>query len=326
MKPLHRRLSSLVPALLLALVGPAPSAGIAADPQPLRPSKPASVTSATSAASPASAASALLSCKPVEGLAPLLVPGSVLLLGELHGTAESPAFTANAACLALAAGRPVTVALEIWQEEEARIATFLASEGAAADRAALFASPFWRDSYQDGRRSEAMAALLDDLRRFHHAGWPVQVTLLDRQVNGSSQDRDRAMAERLRGFVAAAPKDLVITLTGNLHPRLAKGVPWDKSYENMGFLFLQAVPGVKATSLNVRSTGGTAWYCQGLNGGESSCKVWPVKGTPGTGAQKVVVHPSLDGDGFNGIYEIGRATASPPAVPPVPPVPLPAPA
>ena len=299
MKRFHRRVFALVPAVgVLAGITGIALAGLvplsASPPQPFRTP---------------------LACQPVDGLPPLLLPGSVLLLGELHGTAESPAFTGNAVCLALAARLPVTVGLEIWREEEARIAAFLGSPGAAADRAALFASPFWRDSYQDGRRSEAMAALLENLRRFRHDGWPVRVTLLDRQVNGSGQERDRALAERLRGIVAAAPTDLVITLTGNLHPRLAKGVPWDKSYENMGFLFTQAAPGVKATALDVRTTGGTAWYCQQASGADNGCKIWPVKGSPGTGTAKVVVHPGIDGDGFSGVYEIGRTTASRPAVP-----------
>jgi hypothetical protein len=305
MKPLRHRTPPVRIAAgfaALALAGLLPGARLAAEPPPLPP-KPVR---------------APLACKPVDGLAPLLQPGSVLLLGEIHGTAESPAFAGNAVCLALAAGRPVTLALEIWREEEARIDDFLASSGAAADRAALFDSPFWRDRYQDGRRSEAMAGLLDDLRRWRHAGWPVRVALLDRQVNPSGQERDRAMAERLQSIYATALPDLVITLTGNLHNRLSRGVPWDKSYENMGFLFVQRGPGVRATSLNVRWTGGTAWYCQGADGGENSCKAWPLKVGPGDGLRRVVVHPELDGDGFNGVYEIGRMTASLPAAMPAP--------
>src|SRR5436305_6218569 len=36
-----------------------------------------------------------LACHPVEGLAPLLRPGTILLLGELHGSRESPAIVAR---------------------------------------------------------------------------------------------------------------------------------------------------------------------------------------------------------------------------------------
>src|ERR1051326_8927069 len=39
-------------------------------------------------------------CEPVNGLMPLLKPGSVLFIGEIHGTNESPAFVGRAACLA----------------------------------------------------------------------------------------------------------------------------------------------------------------------------------------------------------------------------------
>jgi hypothetical protein len=49
-------------------------------------------------------------CRESPRLDSLLAPGAVLLLGEMHGTAESPAFLANAACLGLRPGRPVTVA------------------------------------------------------------------------------------------------------------------------------------------------------------------------------------------------------------------------
>ncbi|HTQ81108.1 MAG TPA: hypothetical protein VMM92_14000, partial [Thermoanaerobaculia bacterium] len=104
-------------------------------------------------------------CPAIAGLAPLLAPGHGLLLGEVHGTVESPAFLANAVCLALQAGRSVTVALEIPLQEEARFEAYLGSAGSAADRTALLAGAFWQDPYQDGRRSQAMLALLESLRR-----------------------------------------------------------------------------------------------------------------------------------------------------------------
>ena len=41
---------------------------------------------------------AAASCEPIEGIQALLKPGRVLLLGELHGTVESPEFTREVAC------------------------------------------------------------------------------------------------------------------------------------------------------------------------------------------------------------------------------------
>src|ERR1051326_1106924 len=100
-------------------------------------------------------------CDPVDGLGPLLEPGSVLLLGEMHGTEESPAFVDRAACLAHKAGQPVTVALEIPVQEEPLISAYLSSQGGEKDRAALLRGSFWADPYQDGRRSKAMLGLIE---------------------------------------------------------------------------------------------------------------------------------------------------------------------
>ena len=54
-----------------------------------------------------------LSCPDVPGLAPLLKPGHIVLLGELHGTNESPQFLNDALCIALQNGRAVTIGLEL---------------------------------------------------------------------------------------------------------------------------------------------------------------------------------------------------------------------
>src|SRR5260370_12765545 len=91
---------------------------------------------------PARAGNAPLACGAVQGLDPLLRCRDVVLVGEMHGTVESPAFIDRAACLALADGRSVTVGLEIPVEEDSRIRTFLASSGSAAHRDALLGTAF----------------------------------------------------------------------------------------------------------------------------------------------------------------------------------------
>ncbi|HZF08455.1 MAG TPA: hypothetical protein VFE33_06650 [Thermoanaerobaculia bacterium] len=199
-------------------------------------------------------------CSSVEGLAPLLAAGHGLLLGEMHGTVESPAFLADAVCLALQAGRSVTVALEIPLQEKARFEAFLGSAGSAADRTALLAGAFWQDPYQDGRQSAAMLALLESLRQLRHsgnAGAALPVVLLDSTPQAPA--RDRFMAERLSAAVAQRPQDLFLALTGNYHNRLAPGAPWDAHYEPMGLLLSRLRPDLPLTALDVATTGGTAW-------------------------------------------------------------------
>src|SRR5215213_4204888 len=203
--------------------------------------------------SAAPAAPEPLACQEVEGLEPLLAPGSGLLLGEIHGTAESPAFLANAACLALRAGRQVTVVLEVPREEQARVDAFLGSAGTEADRAALVDSSFWTDKYQDGRRSQAMLVLFDDLRRLRQGGRPVRAKLMDRQqMPAQSQERDRWMAEALAQAFEENPGGVVISLTGNVHSRISRGTPWVADYEPAGFVLVTMRPDLRLTALDVR--------------------------------------------------------------------------
>jgi len=252
-------------------------------------------------------------CSSVEGLAPLLAAGHGLLLGEMHGTVESPAFLADAVCLALQAGRSVTVALEIPLQEKARFEAFLGSAGSAADRTALLAGAFWQDPYQDGRQSAAMLALLESLRQLRHsgnAGAALPVVLLDSTPQAPA--RDRFMAERLSAAVAQRPQDLFLALTGNYHNRLAPGAPWDAHYEPMGLLLSRLRPDLPLTALDVASTGGTAWIC--LSASPDSCYARPTKATTETKERGVSLHATVDKNGYSGVYWIGPMTASPPAV------------
>jgi len=239
------------------------------------------------------------------------MPGFGLLLGEIHGTAESPAFMANAACLALRAGRPVTVVLEVPREEQGRVDAFLGSAGTEADRAALLASSFWTDKYQDGRRSQAMLALLDDLRRLHQGGRPVRAKLMDQDERpAQSQERDRWMAEALAHAFEENPGGVVISLTGNVHSRISRGTPWEADYEPAGFLLATMKPDLRLTSLDVSYPDGTAWTCTSAEA--SSCQERALRGKGDGQGGRVVLHPQVT-NGHSGVYSVGTLTASPPA-------------
>jgi len=263
-------------------------------------------------ASSTSAAPTSLSCPAIAGLDPLLRKGRILLLGEMHGSKESPAFVAGAACRGLRAGLPVTVALEIPAEEEARVAAFLASGGNIEDRDSLLAGAFWQDPFQDGRRSQAMAALLDDLRRWGREGRKLRVRLLDRLPKAAAPERDRAMAAELEAAVKAAPEDLFLVLTGNLHTRTARGTPWDPKQENMGYLVAPSHPGLLA--LDVAYSGGTIWMCPDSD--PAHCGVQTLHAKGGERAPGVTRYEKASPEGYHGEYFVGPLTASPPAVPP----------
>lgn len=264
------------------------------------------------AASPILAVSAETppSCRPIGGLDEVLKPGKILLLGEMHGTAESPAFVADLACHAAKAGRPVTVALEVNRAEAPRVEAYLASKGLSEDRAAFLQGDFWSHQGRDGRSSEAMASLVESLRKLRQQGASLKVELLDPGPGGykDGPDRDRQMAANLAAAVERSPGDVFVSLTGNLHNRIVRGWSNNPGYEWMGYLLRQKHAD-RVVSLNVSSTGGTAWVCFG-----EDCGPKPMKGKEDPGGPRITLHPQ-DDSGYDGTYFIGAMTASPPAVP-----------
>src|SRR5262245_28191283 len=80
--------------------------------------------------------------------AEVLPPHGTLLIGDLHGTREIPAFVGRVVAT-VAAREPVVLALEISTGEARAIQAFLASDGSAAQRRALLAGAWWQAPYQD---------------------------------------------------------------------------------------------------------------------------------------------------------------------------------
>ncbi|MCP3960427.1 MAG: hypothetical protein GY719_21490 [bacterium] len=251
-----------------------------------------------------------LPCDRVDGLPALLEPGTVAIFGEVHGTAEAPAFFSDVVCGSLAAGHAVTAGLELPPSLRPAIDAFLDSEGTPEDRASLLAGGFWQSSYQDGRASEATVALIDSFRRHRRAGYPLEVRLFD-QAGSSSQARDRAMADRLRTLIEASSSDLFIALTGNVHARMAPGTRWDDGYEPMAYLAAATIPERRWIALDLGSSGGTAWICSG--GEDSSCKARRLSGRYEGTSRGIVLRAELDGQPYHGFYHVGELNASLPA-------------
>lgn len=198
-------------------------------------------------------------CPAVEGLTQALPPaGGALILGEVHGSAEGPAFVKIVVCHFLAADREkILVALEWPIEEQESIDRFLEPDGGAETRQQMLQTRMWSQPHQDGRTSVAMFALLEHLRERRQSGDQISVAGFDSYAQGA--DRDRAMGERLRELLAANPDSAIVVLTGNLHNRLLVGNSWDPDFKPM-VLYLE--PG-SYRSLRLLQPTGNAWVCQG---------------------------------------------------------------
>lgn len=250
------------------------------------------------------------SSKPLECAAPagaegLLTPGSTIFVGELHGTKEVPASVGSLACAALQAGLPVRVGLEIFVEDQPALDAFLASDGGAAAKAKLLEAKFWTREFQDGRSSEAMLSLLDQLRALRASGKKLEVFAFDSAT--PSPARDAEMAKRALATLQREHAGVTILLAGNLHARKTRG-GFRPDFEPMGYHLVRA--GQKLTSLNAAYSGGTAWVCLGPDAG--ACRVNPLAPRPENAGRKIDLTASQDG-AYDGTLKLGPATASAPA-------------
>ncbi|MCP3144145.1 TraB/GumN family protein [Pyxidicoccus xibeiensis] len=251
---------------------------------------------------------------PIVGLGKQVKQGGVLLLGEMHGTQEVPRFLAQAACQATVAGTPVTVGLELPVESQERVAAFLTSEGTDSDWLKLMDAPFWRSPYPDGRSSEAMANMLEQLRQLRSRGLDVEAFVFDHpKLQG--QVREEAMAATVLSRVKHAPDRFFLVVSGNVHPRTKVGLPWDLKYQPMGLLVSKHVKGVVA--LDMAYDSGSAWICAVDRKGVKNrldCGIREAKGKDNGDRFFVHLWGGANDDGYHGVFYVGPVSASAPAV------------
>lgn len=290
----------LSPLLLLALV---PSAcGRASTPSPAV--SPSPLPPASSSETPAVAE---VDCgAPIEGADEVLRPGGLVLLGELHGTRQIPAFVADLACAAATSGISVEVGIELPRGQSEAIASYLEGEGTEADREALLDAEHWQRPDQDGRASVATMALIERVRQLRRAGLDIELFPFDVDAVAKTEwnERDSAMASRILEHAAEA-ETLVLTLSGNLHNRTAPGLPWNADAVPMGVVVQQARPDV--VSLDVRYAGGTAWVCM------PECGPAEVRGGPEGEGRSITLWPEPNEYGNHGVFSVGSIEAAVPA-------------
>lgn len=247
--------------------------------------------------------------EPVPGLAPLLLPGHTLLVGEQPGSREVPQAVGRIACQAARAGRRTTVALALPDTEQPRLDVYLDSEGSAADQHRLLSGPVWRRSLQDGRTSRSMLALIEYLRQLRALDLPVSVLAIE----GGG---DRLMANRLEERRNVSRDELLVVLAGNAHVRTREGgTPWARDLVPMGALL--AREGEPVTALDLAYPRGMRWMCRLTRGADVRCGprvVSPadvVRAPEGAPTQVVLGQAP---EGFDGVLTVGRLSASAPAV------------
>lgn len=172
-----------------------------------------------------------------------------LLVGEVHGTVETPMVALALACEAAREGRPVQLALELPHTEAEAIEGYLSS-GTTEE---LLSSPHWTADYQDGRSSEAFLKLLTEVRRLRRAGIPIEPFTFDDDPKAPSKDRDLSMAQRIEARWRSRGGPMIV-LVGNIHAKTAVALP-----RPAGFHLTRL--GLVPRALLVEAQQGEAWLC-----------------------------------------------------------------
>jgi len=146
----------------------------------------------------------------------------MIVLGEYHGTAETPRLVADLVERYSRDNAAVRLGLEMPMSENVALARYLRSNGDPDAREALRTTPFWsvKDNQHDGRRSRDMLDLIESIRSLRAQGRNVGVAGYDVETGSSTDNdmRDAAMATHLhQQFNALPPGDRMLVLTGNVH-------------------------------------------------------------------------------------------------------------
>lgn len=237
----------------------------------------------------------------------------VVALGETHGTVESPRLAGGLVCALARAGTPVVLALEIPSNEQLPLDEFISGGPETRFAESLRASPFWARKVQDGRSSEAMLALLRQMRSLRTQGAEVSVVAIDAgpSQRKSGSTRDESMAANLTSALESHPQSHLVALLGSVHARRTAGTSYDPAFRPA--IHLLAVKPL--LSLQMAHTEGEAWVCQGATMQELSCGATRREGnySAATSAPQVLLGADAS-PGYDGYYFVGTITASPPAV------------
>lgn len=254
-------------------------------------------------------------CAPIEGWDQVLAKDEIrwVVVGELHGTAETPAMFADAVCLSAIERGPVVVALEMPSSDQAGIDAFIASDGGGAARAEFLKGLHWNLQMKDGRSSEAFYRMMDRLRQMHAAGAVSRVVAFQDVSPADDPPGDQGPYEtRLAAIVrdAAGPDGTVLVLVGNAHARKSEATP--SSPERKPFLPMAAhLPPAQTLTLYAIGNGGTAWICQA-----DGCGAHDDTGPAEPMDRSVILTPVMNG-AYDGLLSLGvKITASPPQTAP----------
>src|SRR5690606_20272139 len=233
-----------------------------------------------------------------------------LLVGELHGTQETPRHFGALVGSLLTAGKRVPRGLEFNEYLHPARQRYLESSGGRQEEAVFLRDAQWglmAAMQPDGRSSLAMLELVRRLQGWRQAGLALSVTSFQRLLRDpqpSQTPYEQSLAASLLEASAAQRPDLTVVLVGNLHARKYN----DASSTPLPFVpMAMHLPAEVSLALLTVMQGGTAWTCRagGVRG------IHPVDRQPQGGTEGIALGADL-APGYDDIFGIGPVRASPP--------------
>ena len=238
------------------------------------------------------------SCSPIPGAERLWARSELrfVLVGEMHGTNETPAVFGDLVCSASETKRTIIAGLEV--RDQQALNRFMDSKNRETSVKELLSTDEWKGT--DGRASSAMLVLLERLRSLKADGLLSRVIAFSASGGSAAQDEE-AMSSALLRASTANPGALVIVLTGNVHASKQE-LSEVGSYRLMGSF----LPPAETVSLLVTDRGGEAWNCQ-----DGSCGPHTLASSAGVTRAITLISPHV---GYDGVLATGLSvTASKPA-------------
>lgn len=225
-----------------------------------------------------------------------------VIVGEMHGTAETPAIFGDLVCAARRTQRPIIAGVELRDQDA--IDVFMGSGNHEAAIHDLLSTREWSQS--DGRTSRAMLILLEELRTLKLEGVVSGIVAFSQTQQGESDGKgEERMASALLSAANLHPNALVIALTGNVHA-CKKTLPEIGSYP----LMASFLPSAETVSLFVTDRGGEGWTCQ-----SNGCGPHSFHSSRGLKRGITLSQSALPLPGYDGVLSTGlKATASSPAI------------
>ncbi len=213
----------------------------------------------------------------------------IVLIGEMHGTQETPRLFGNLVTVVAgekdkrtAAGLELPISMQRLIDEAVKKKLEIDSF-----RAQLLADPAWQ-KIEDGRSSQAMLDLICDLLQLAQSQ-KISFFFFDTQIN----DRNETMAKVIGQRAREQHYDLTFILTGNIHANKAPRHPGRPQIVPMGH-FLEE-QGFAVHAYDVRYSEGETWACM------PQCGVHHLEAYP----------PGPRHAGFDGTLFVGPVHASP---------------